>query len=154
MKKLIEKQDNHSISKIGYHLVWCTKCRKPILINEVELTVRNIIGQACTEYGWRCIELEIMPEYVHLFIQTCPSDTPNNVVKTLKSLTAVAVFSTFPKLKAQKFWGSGLWSRGAYYATVGDISQETIIKYIQNQKKGETHSSSTTRVEVSCANNL
>ena len=136
MGKLIEKQDKHSVSKIGYHLVWCTKYRKPVLVNEVELTVRNIIGQACTEYGWRCVELEIMPDHVHLFIQTNPSDTPVDIVKTLKNLTAVAVFSTFPKLKSQKFWGSGLWSKGSYYATVGDASQETIIKYIQNQKKG------------------
>lgn len=154
MGKLIEKQDNHSVSKIGYHLIWCTKYRKPVLVNEVELTVRNIIGQACTEYGWRCVELEIMPDHVHLFIQTSPSDTPVYIVKTLKSLTAVAVFSTFPKLKSQKFWGSGLWSKGSYYATVGDVSQETIIKYIQNQKqkKGGAHSSYTARVEVSCAN--
>ena len=75
-----------------------------------------------------------MPDHVHIFVQIHPTDTPVNVVKTLKSTTAIAVFCRFPELKKQKFWGSGLWSRGTYYGSVGQISQETVQRYIENQK--------------------
>jgi putative transposase len=75
-----------------------------------------------------------MPDHVHLFAQINPTDTPTDVVKILKALTAVSVFDLYPTLKGNKFWGSGLWSRGTYYGTTGNVSQETIVKYIENQK--------------------
>lgn len=156
MGKLIEKHEDHAVSMLGLHLVWCTKYRKPVLEDPaVELLVRHTIGQTCAEYGWVCIETEVMPDHVHLFTQVAHTDRPVDVVKTLKSLTAVAVFTAFPKLKSQKFWGTGLWSRGAYYGSVGNVSQETIAKYIQEQKtKGGRVSSSGTRPEVSTRKSL
>jgi putative transposase len=75
-----------------------------------------------------------MPDHVHVFLQANPEDRPIDIVKTLKSISAVAVFYSFPKLKGQKFWGSGLWSKGSYYASVGQISQDTIKNYILSQK--------------------
>ena len=136
--KLIEMHGDHCVSMLGLHLVWCTKYRKPVLTGEVELTVRNMIGQAAKDNGWRCITVEIMPDHVHVFLQIQHTDAPVHVLRMLKSITAVAVFTSFPKLKGQKFWGSGLWSRGAYYGSGGQVSQETITAYIQNQKKKET----------------
>jgi len=47
----------------------------------------------------------------------------------------VHIFNKFPKLKGRKFWGSGLWSRGTYYASVGHISEESVRKYIESQKE-------------------
>ena len=138
------------MTKLGLHLVWCTKFRKAVLQNPaVALLVKNIIGQACIGNGWRCLGVEVMPEHVHLFVQVKHTDSPVNIVKTLKSLTAVAVFTAFPAIKVQKFWGCGLWSRGAYYASVGDVSQETISRYIQQQTKKGGDSSATIKVAVS-----
>ena len=156
MGELTEKHSDHAVSMLGLHLVWCTKYRKPLLDPpEVELLVRNTIGQACAEYGWVCIELEVMPDHIHLFIQTNHTDRPVDVVRTLKSLTALAVFTAFPKLKAQKLWGHGVWSRGAYYGSVGNVSQQTIARYIQEQKtKGGRASSSRTSLEVSARDSL
>ncbi len=84
---------------------------------------------------WECLALEIMPDHIHLFIQINHTETPCNVAKTLKSLTAISVFTTHPELKKQKFWGSGLWSKGTFYSSVGQISQETVLKYIKEQKQ-------------------
>jgi len=64
-----------------------------------------------------------------------PYDNSTNNAQTLKSVSAVYIFEKFPKLKGRKFWGSGLWSRGTYYATVGSISEESVKKYIDNQKR-------------------
>lgn len=127
-------KDNHSVSKLGFHIVWCTKYRHPVLTGGVELATRRILAETCREYGWACRSIEIMPDYVHLFIQIQPTERLTDVVRTLKSISAVAIFCKFPDLKANKFWGSGLWSKGTYYGSVGQVSQETIIKYIENQK--------------------
>ena len=134
MGKLELLEEGHCISQIGYHLIWCTKYRHPILKDGVDIVVKNVIGQACGYYNWKICDIEVMPDHVHIFLQARHMDSPVNIVKTLKSLTAVAVFYAFPKLKGQKFWGSGLWSRGSYYASVGNVSQEAITKYIQSQK--------------------
>lgn len=75
-----------------------------------------------------------MPDHVHLFLQIHPTERLTDVVRTLKSISAVAIFYKFPNLKTNKFWGSGLWSKGTYYGSVGQVSQNTIVKYIENQK--------------------
>lgn len=133
-------KNDHSVHQIGLHLVWCTKYRHPVLVNGVDVVVKRVIGEACGQYNWTCHSVEVMPDHVHLFIQVSPTDTPTEVVKIIKALTAIAVFDLFPKLKGNKFWGSRLWSRGTYYGTTGNVSQEIIVKYIENQKRTLTSS--------------
>ena len=124
----------HSITKIGYHLIWCTKFRQPILKNIVEVECKKIFADICITYGWKIRNVEIMSDHVHLFIQCDHTISPIQIVKTLKSISAIYLFTKFPNLKGQKFWGSGLWSKGAYYSTVGHISEEVVQRYIKNQK--------------------
>ncbi len=126
---------DHSVHSIGSHIVWCTKFRHPILVDSVEVLVKKTIGETCSEYGWKCRTVEIMPDHVHLFVQISPTDSLSCVARTLKSITAIAIFCSFPMLKGNKFWGSGLWSRGTYYGSVGNCSQEIIVKYIESQKQ-------------------
>ena len=138
MGMLEEWRDSHNVSRIGAHVVWCTKYRKPILLDGIDITVKHTVAQVCADNGWACRSIEVMPEYIHLFLQYHPTDCLTDIVRTLKSTSAIAVFTAYPKLKGQKFWGSGLWSRGCFYASVGNASQETIAKYIENQKTRAT----------------
>lgn len=134
-QKLELWNDSHSVSKLGFHIVWCTKYRNQVLINGVDLEVKKVLAETCREYGWACRSIEVMPDHVHIFMQIHPSDRLTDVIRTLKSISAVAIFYKYPNLKANKFWGSGLWSRGTYYGSVGQVSQNTIVKYIESQKK-------------------
>ena len=80
--------------------------------------------------------IEVMPDHVHLFLEASPDDAPSSIARarTLKSISAVHIFTACPKLKERKFWGSGLWSRGCYYGSVGAITEDSVKKYIENQK--------------------
>ena len=134
MKNIELWKESHSVSQLGFHIVWCTKFRHKVLNANIALSVKKIIAETCREYGWACRVIEVMPDHVHLMIQISPNDRLVDVVRTLKSISAVSIFQEYKDLKGQKFWGSGLWSRGTYYGSVGQVSQETIINYIKNQK--------------------
>lgn len=129
-----EKHDRHSVHQIGYNLVWCPKFRHEVLKDGVDIELKHILHQTAQTYDWTIHELEVMPDHVHVFIQTGPTDAPADVVKTLKSISALHLFNKFPKLKQQKFWGTGLWSTSTYYGSAGEISEDTVRKYIQLQK--------------------
>jgi len=126
--------ENNCVHEIGLHLIFCTKYRKKIFTEIKEVELRHILSQTCAEYNWKIETLEIMPDHVHLFIQISPVDRPTDISRTLKSISAVLMFEKFPELKGRKFWGTGLWSRGTYYGSVGNVNEETIRKYIENQR--------------------
>ncbi|WXJ82674.1 hypothetical protein MHLNE_20450 [Moorella humiferrea] len=79
--------------------------------------------------------MEAMPDHLHIFLSAPPTVAPpTEIVKRLKSITANRIFAAFPALKKRYFWGSGFWSRGYYIGTAGNVSAETIRKYIEAQK--------------------
>jgi len=128
------KATSHSKYNINYHLVWCPKYRHQILTGLVEAYLKKLIYNICDHYKYEVLSMEIMPDHIHLFVSVKPYISPTEVVKTIKSITAVWIFKKFPNLKKRKFWGSGLWSKGYYVGTAGAVSAETIQKYIDNQK--------------------
>ena len=130
-------KENHCQHEIAYHIVFCTKYRNAVLVDAVEIECKKILAETCEEYGWKLEKMETMPDHVHLFIRADHMTAPVEITKTLKSISAVYLFTAFPKLKAKKFWGSGLWSKGCYDGTVGHVSEDTIKKYIENQKSHE-----------------
>lgn len=127
-------KSKHAVYEIGYHFVFCTKFRHKIFEGCIEPEVTKILGQTCANYNWIVKSIEVMPDHVHLYIQTDHTYAPVTIAQILKSVSAVYIFTKFPNIKQEKFWGSGLWSSSTYYGTVGKITEDKIINYIQSQK--------------------
>lgn len=129
------QRNSHQVYELGYHIIFCTKYRHKVLVGDVEVACRNVIAEACANYGWDLKEIEVMPDHVHMFVSASPQTAPAEISRTVKSISAVRIFTQFPRLKGRKFWGSGLWSPSTYFGSVGHISEDVVGKYIQTQKE-------------------
>ena len=128
------KTTAHSVYNLNYHSVLVTKYRNQVLTGAIEQHIKEQTPLLCERYEWEQLAIEVRPDHVHLFVSAPPTTAPVTIAKTLKSILALSVFRTFPTLKQQRFWGSGLWSDGCYYGSAGTVSAATIAKYIENQK--------------------
>ena len=79
-----------------------------------------------------------MPDHVHLLISFKPKYSPSNVVKALKGASARLFFQNHPEIKNNKLWGGHLWSHTYYMGTLGNMSKETVEKYIKNQYRNSS----------------
>lgn len=131
------KSLSHCKYLVQYHLVWCPKFRFNVLKGNVEKALKRILAEICTKYEYEILELEVMPDHVHVFMSAKPTIAPTDIVRTLKSITAIQLFKEFPALK--KFYSrcGSLWSKGYFVSTIGKVSAETIQRYIQEQKSKE-----------------
>ena len=125
---------NHCKYLLQYHIIWCPKFRFNVLNGRIELELKEILRNIGENYGYEIKEIEIMPDHIHLFISTKPTVAPTDVVRTLKSISARELFKRFPKLKAFYNRSGSLWSKGYFVSSVGNVSEETVRKYIQEQK--------------------
>ena len=125
---------SHAEHALGYHIVFCPKYRHQVLSYRVEVELKHILTEVCVTYDWKLHALEVMPDLDHVFVQADHRTAPVQIAKTMKSISAVYIFTKFPDLKRRKFWGSGLWSKGTFYSSVGGVSEEAIKRYIETQK--------------------
>lgn len=120
----------HVTYKLTYHFVWYPKYRKKILVGRIATFLEQEIRRICAENVWTIGVVNIQPDHVHLFLSAPPSVAPSQIAHTLKGTTARKVFQHFPEVKKQ-LWGGALWSRSYYVGSVGDMSVDTVLKYIE-----------------------
>lgn len=128
------KSTDHCKYLCQYHIIFCPKFRFSVLRADVEISLKSILLDVADKYAYEIIEMEVMPEHVHLFIGAKPTVAPVDIVRTLKSVSAIELFKKHPRLK--KFYSrcGSLWSTGKFISTIGNASTETIKKYIEEQK--------------------
>ena len=124
------QRDEHRVHLIVFHLVWCPKRRKPVLVGDVAKHCRRLIEQKCKEHGWQIVELAIQPDHVHLFVRAWPTDCAAEIIKECKGITSHDLRAAHPQLLRLP----SLWTRSYFAATAGNVSAGTIQRYIAAQK--------------------
>lgn len=127
----MSKQTRHAVYDIRYHLVWCPKYRRPVLEGEVGKRLLEILPAYVAKLGGEVIELVVQPDYIHLFASFPPTIAISQIVYRLKGATSHQLRKEFPKLKSRL---PSLWTRSYYVGTAGNVSAETIARYIEAQK--------------------
>lgn len=127
---MVRKHGSHSVHEIRYHLVFCPKRRKACLVGDISVLLYQIIQDVCKNIGVEILALEIMPDHVHLFVGCGPKLSPNTVVRRVKGRSSNILRKTFPQLLKIPT----LWSSSYYCGSVGNVTAQTIKRYIRNQK--------------------
>ena len=141
MENELFRTENRDISygrgyvySIQYHIVWCTKYRKQVLVNGIDTDLKSYLQQIADDYQFTIQAMEVMPDHIHLLLDCRPQFMPSDMVKIMKGNTARWLFLKHPELKSE-LWGGHLWNPSYCVVTVSDRSEEQVKRYIQSQKQ-------------------
>lgn len=125
------KSNNNVVYSCKYHVVWCPKYRRKVLVNGVNIRLNELIKEICNEYRIKIIEMEIMPDHVHLLIDVDPQFGIHKAIKQIKGRTSRILRQEFSWLRSRL---PSLWTNSYFISTVGCASLTVIKQYIENQK--------------------
>ena len=128
------RKSSHTVYDIKYHIVWITKYRKPILRGEIALRVRDLIREICRAKDVEIIKGHVSKDHVHIFVSVPPHISVSQLVQAIKGKSSRKILMEYKRL-SRAFWGRHMWVRGYFVATSGNVTDEIIIKYIEEQGK-------------------
>jgi putative transposase len=123
--------EQHTVHLIVYHIIWCPKRRRRILRGEIAQRLEQLVNEVVNEHNWQVLTLSIQPDHVHLFIRSNPYTLPTDIARLIKGRSSHALREEFPYLMKMP----SVWTRSTFYSTAGNVSSETIQKYIERQSK-------------------
>ena len=127
-----EYHSDHSIVySCQYHIVFCPKYRRRVLVDGIDIRLKELILEKQIDYAYCVIEMEVLPDHVHLLLDVDPRVGIDNVVSKIKGFTAHELRQSFPGLKSRL---PNLWTRSKFISTVGSVSLEVVKRYIEGQK--------------------
>jgi putative transposase len=124
-------QNAGAVYSLKYHIVWCPKYRRPVLVDAVADRLRGSLAEKAAELGMTVHALEVMPDHVHLVVESDPTRCVAEIVNRLKGHTSRVLREGFPSLRSRL---PTLWSRSYYAGSIGHVSAATVERYIAEQK--------------------
>lgn len=121
------------VYSLQYHIVWCTKYRKKVLLDGIDNEIKDYLNDLAKEYSFSIMAMEVMPDHIHILVDCKPQFFPSDMIKILKGNTARWLFMKHPELKKQ-LWGGHLWNPSYCIVTVSDRSYDQVKQYIDSQK--------------------
>lgn len=122
-----------NLYRTTYHLVWVTKYRKVIFttLNRRE-AMMEMLSLIAENNDMTILESEVMEDHIHLVVSFPPNKSISTVMKALKGASAREWFQQFPETK-KELWKGSLWSASYFVSTVGNVSKEVVMQYVQDQ---------------------
>ena len=124
--------NNNVVYSCKYHVIWCPKYRRKVLVNGVDVRLKEIIQDVCTEFRADMLELAVMPEHVHLLVEVDPQYGIHRLVRSIKGRSSRLLRQEYPWLKSRL---PTLWTNSYFVSTVGGAPLEIIKQYIENQQR-------------------
>jgi putative transposase len=125
------KSNNNVVYSSKYHVIWCPKYRRKVLVGDVAKRLEEIIHKTALRYRADIIALEIMPDHVHMLCEVDPQFGIHRFVKNIKGVTSHDLRKEFISLKLRL---PSLWTDSYFVSTVGGAPLEVIKQYVENQK--------------------
>jgi len=119
-----------SVFSAKYHVIWCPKYRRDVLRGPIQTRLKQIIGEVVAEFSGVVIEVETMPDHVHLLVELPPQVAVSGLVKVLKGRSSRLLRQEFAHLARMKC----LWSPSWFVSAVGGAPLDVVRRYVENQK--------------------
>jgi putative transposase len=127
----IYRKNPKAVYTLRYHFVWCPKFRRPVLVGPVAERLKTLLSERAEAVGLSIRTMEVMPHYVYLVVDSDPTWAPAGIAACLKGYTSRILREEFPHLRSRL---PTIWSRSYFVGTAGLVSQETIRRYVDDQK--------------------
>ena len=123
----------HTKTDLKVHVVWLPKYRKPVLTGDVAVRVRDLIRQIAAEHELEIISGKVARDHVHVFLSYRPNQDVSQIMQWLKGISSRVLLQEFPHLR-KRFWGRHFWARGYLAVSSGNITDEMVKEYIEDQE--------------------
>lgn len=123
--------DGRMIYSCQYHVIFCPKYRRSVLEGDINIRLKQLILEKQKEYGYEVLDVEVMPDHVHLLLDIDPKKGVVTAVNMIKGYTSHELRKEFPALKSRL---PTLWTRSKFISSVGSVTLEVVKKYIEGQK--------------------
>ncbi|MCC2825526.1 IS200/IS605 family transposase [Faecalicatena orotica] len=128
------KSNNNIVYSCKYHVVWCSKYRRKVLTGSIETRLKELIQETCSTMNVEIIEMELMPDHVHLLLEVDPQFGIHKAVKQIKGHSSRILRQEFKELRTKL---PTLWTNSYFVSTVGGAPLEVIKQYIESQKTSQ-----------------
>lgn len=125
------KSNHNVVYSCKYHVVWCPKYRRPVLVDGVDERLREICHEVADELGFEIIEMDVMLDHVHMLLEVDPQLGIHKAVKRMKGRSSHDLRQEFPWLRSRI---PTLWTNSYFVSTVGGAPREAVKRYIENQR--------------------
>jgi len=126
------KSHNNVVYSCKYHVVGCPKYRRSVLVNGIDTRLKEIIHTVCNELTAEILQLEVMPDHVHLLVEVDPQFGIHRLIRRIKGRSSRLLREEFPVLRSRL---PSLWTHSYFVSTVGGAPLEVIKQYIEQQKR-------------------
>ena len=123
----------HTKYNCTYHIVFIPKYRRKVMYGKIEKEVGEILSTVCKITGVKLIKGGVCLNHVHLYVSILPKMSISEVMSKLKGKSALMIFDRHPEYRDK--YGRHFWARGYYAETIGQVNEETIKKYIEEQEE-------------------
>ena len=134
------RKTSHSVYDIKYHVVWITKYRKAIMVGQIAKRLREILRQVCAENDVEILKGHVSKDHVHMLVSVPPHLSVSKLLQLMKGSSSYKLQREYKELNKQ-YWGRHMWARGYFAASSGNVTDEIIAEYIQNQDLEERRKS-------------
>ena len=128
---MVYKSNRHVLYSCKYHVVFCPKYRREVWVNGVDKRLKEIIDPVAKELSGEILELEVMPDPVHMLCEVDPQFGVHKFVKRVKGVSSRLLRQEFPHLKSRL---PALWTHAYFVSTVGGAPIAILKRHIEIQK--------------------
>ncbi|QUE32437.1 IS200/IS605 family transposase (plasmid) [Francisella philomiragia] len=132
------RTNNNIVYSCKYHIIWCPKYRRKVLVGAVETRLKELVYEISSELKVEVIEVETDKDHIHILVEVDPQFGVSNYVKKLKGRTSRILRDEFPHLRQRL---PTLWTNSYFVSTVGGAPLSVVKQYIENQQLSESKKS-------------